>query len=116
LPSGPSPPVDHWPSRGRLTAKPLATLVVNKLRGGSFKVAAVKVPGFGDAARPCWKTSLSSLAAVSSARDPGIKPRETQSLEDVRCAKKVRIDKDKYPHDHRRHWQEIFDIQACVAL
>jgi chaperonin GroEL len=37
----------------------LATLVVNKLRGG-LKVAAVKAPGFGDrrsatAARPCWK-------------------------------------------------------------
>ncbi len=36
----------------------LATLVVNKLRGG-LKVAAVKAPGFGDQAtsKACWKTS-----------------------------------------------------------
>ena len=36
----------------------LATLVVNKLRGG-LKVAAVKAPGFGDRARRCWRTSPS---------------------------------------------------------
>ena len=37
----------------------LATLVVNKLRGG-LKVAAVKAPGFGDRrGRRCSKTSLS---------------------------------------------------------
>ena len=34
----------------------LATLVVNKLRGG-LKVAAVKAPGFGDRAQGCWRTS-----------------------------------------------------------
>jgi len=37
-------------------AKRWPTLVVNKLRG-DLHVAAVKAPGFGDAARPCWKTS-----------------------------------------------------------
>ncbi len=36
----------------------LATLVVNKLRGG-LKVAAVKAPGFGDRGRPCCRTSRS---------------------------------------------------------
>ena len=36
----------------------LATLVVNKLRGG-LKIAAVKAPGFGVAAKPCCKTSRS---------------------------------------------------------
>jgi chaperonin GroEL len=36
----------------------LATLVVNKLRGG-LKVAAVKAPGFGDRRMPCSKTSRS---------------------------------------------------------
>jgi chaperonin GroEL len=36
----------------------LATLVVNKLRGG-LKVAAVKAPGSAIAARRCWKTSRS---------------------------------------------------------
>jgi Chaperonin GroEL (HSP60 family) len=39
----------------------LATLVVNKLRGG-LKVAAVKAPGSAIAARRCWKTSRSSPA------------------------------------------------------
>jgi chaperonin GroEL len=34
----------------------LASLVVNKLRGG-LKVAAVKAPGVGDRARPCSMTS-----------------------------------------------------------
>ncbi len=36
----------------------LATLVVNKLRGG-LKIAAVKAPASVIVARPCWKTSLS---------------------------------------------------------
>jgi chaperonin GroEL len=45
----------------------LATLVVNKLRGG-LKVAAVKRQASAIAARPCWRTSLSSRAARRSAR------------------------------------------------
>ena len=40
----------------------LATLVVNKLRGG-LKVAAVKAPGFGDRRKSMLKTWLSLLAA-----------------------------------------------------
>jgi chaperonin GroEL len=36
----------------------LATLVVNKLRGG-LKVAAVKAPASATAARPCSRTSRS---------------------------------------------------------
>jgi len=36
----------------------IATLVVNKLRGG-LKVAAVKAPGFGDRRKAMWKTSPS---------------------------------------------------------
>ncbi len=40
----------------------LATLVVNKLRGG-LKVAAVKARASVIAARPCWRTSPSSPAA-----------------------------------------------------
>ncbi len=40
----------------------LATLVVNKLRGG-LKVAAVKAPGFGDRRKACSRTSRSSPAA-----------------------------------------------------
>jgi chaperonin GroEL len=48
----------------------LATLVVNKLRGG-LKAAAVKAPGFGDPARPCSRTSRSSPAASLFPRNSG---------------------------------------------
>jgi chaperonin GroEL len=40
----------------------LATLVVNKLRGG-LKIAAVKAPGFGDRVRRCWRILPFSPAA-----------------------------------------------------
>jgi len=40
----------------------LATLVVNKLRGG-LKIAAVKAQALVIGARPCWKTSLLSQMA-----------------------------------------------------
>ena len=45
----------------------LATLVVNKLRGG-LKVAAVKAPGSVTAARPCWRTSRCSPPSSSLPR------------------------------------------------
>jgi len=45
----------------------LATLVVNKLRGG-LKVAAVKAPASAIAARPCWRTSPSSRLVRRSAK------------------------------------------------
>jgi len=70
----------------------LATLVVNKLRGG-LKVAAVKAPGFGDRR----KAMLEDIAIVTGGQviseDLGIK------LENVKVgmlgtAKKVRITKD----------------------
>src|SRR5579862_1800764 len=70
----------------------LATLVVNKLRGG-LKVAAVKAPGFGDRR----KSMLEDLAVVTGGQvvsdDLGIKL-ENVTLEMLGTAKKVRIDKD----------------------
>ncbi|HEX3536194.1 MAG TPA: chaperonin GroEL [Stellaceae bacterium] len=70
----------------------LATLVVNKLRGG-LKVAAVKAPGFGDRR----KAMLEDLAALSAgeviSEDLGIKL-ENVTLEMLGRAKRVRIDKD----------------------
>ncbi|MGH7022229.1 MAG: chaperonin GroEL, partial [Caulobacteraceae bacterium] len=70
----------------------LATLVVNKLRGG-LKVAAVKAPGFGDRR----KAMLEDLAIVTGGQviseDLGIKL-ETVTLEMLGKAKKVRITKD----------------------
>src|SRR5437764_102854 len=70
----------------------LATLVVNKLRGG-LKVAAVKAPGFGDRR----KEMLEDLAIVTAGQviseDLGIKL-ENVTLDMLGSAKKVRIDKD----------------------
>ncbi|MBI3675599.1 MAG: chaperonin GroEL [Proteobacteria bacterium] len=70
----------------------LATLVVNKLRGG-LKVAAVKAPGFGDRR----KAMLEDIATVTGGQviseDLGIKL-ENVKLDMLGTAKKVRIDKD----------------------
>src|SRR5215469_6128519 len=70
----------------------LATLVVNKLRGG-LKVAAVKAPGFGDRR----KAMLEDIAVVTGGQviseDLGIKL-ENVKVNMLGTAKKVRIDKD----------------------
>src|SRR5436190_17361945 len=70
----------------------LATLVVNKLRGG-LKVAAVKAPGFGDRR----KAMLEDIAIVTGGQviseDLGIKL-ENVKLEMLGKAKNVKIDKD----------------------
>ncbi|MBI3452871.1 MAG: chaperonin GroEL, partial [Rhodospirillales bacterium] len=70
----------------------LATLVVNKLRGG-LKVAAVKAPGFGDRR----KAMLEDIAALTSGQviseDLGIKL-ENVTLDMLGRAKKVMIDKE----------------------
>ncbi|PTS91177.1 MULTISPECIES: chaperonin GroEL [unclassified Caulobacter] len=70
----------------------LATLVVNKLRGG-LRVAAVKAPGFGDRR----KAMLEDIAILTGAQvvseDLGIKL-ENVSLEMLGKAKKVSITKD----------------------
>jgi chaperonin GroEL len=70
----------------------LATLVVNKLRGG-LKVAAVKAPGFGDRR----KAMLDDLAVLTGGQviseDLGIKL-ENVTLEMLGTAKKVRIEKE----------------------
>src|SRR5207237_8235539 len=70
----------------------LATLVVNKLRGG-LKVAAVKAPGFGDRR----KAMLEDIAILTAGReiseDLGIKL-ENVTLDMLGTAKKVHIDKE----------------------
>jgi chaperonin GroEL len=70
----------------------LATLVVNKLRGG-LKVAAVKAPGFGDRR----KAMLEDLAVLTKgemiSEDLGIKL-ENVTLPMLGQAKRVTIDKD----------------------
>jgi chaperonin GroEL len=70
----------------------LATLVVNRLRGG-LKVAAVKAPGFGDRR----KAMLQDIAILTNgemiSEDLGIKL-ETVTLGMLGQAKRVTIDKD----------------------
>jgi chaperonin GroEL len=71
----------------------IATLVVNKLRGG-LKVAAVKAPGFGDRR----KAMLEDIAILTGGQliseDLGIKL-ENVTLEMLGRAKKVIIEKEK---------------------
>jgi chaperonin GroEL len=70
----------------------LATLVVNKLRGG-LKVAAVKAPGFGDR-RKAMLQDIAILAAGSViSEDLGIKL-ENVTLDMLGRAKKVSIEKE----------------------
>ncbi len=71
----------------------LATLVVNKLRGG-LKIAAVKAPGFGDRR----KAMLQDIAVLTGGQviseDLGMKL-EGVTLDMLGVAKKVRIGKDE---------------------
>src|SRR5215213_4106491 len=78
----------------------LATLVVNKLRGG-LKVAAVKAPGFGDRR----KAMLEDIAILTGGQvvseDLGIKL-ENVTPEMLGRAKKVMIDKENTTSDYDR--------------
>ncbi|MDB5594264.1 MAG: 60 kDa chaperonin 1 [Hyphomicrobiales bacterium] len=70
----------------------LATLVVNKLRGG-LKVAAVKAPGFGDRRKAMLEDIAVLTAGQMISEDLGIKL-ENVVLEMLGRAKRVRIDKE----------------------
>jgi len=70
----------------------LATLVVNKLRGG-LKIAAVKAPGFGDRRKAMLGDIATLTAGEMISEDLGIKL-ETVTLGMLGQAKKVTIDKD----------------------
>jgi chaperonin GroEL len=70
----------------------LATLVVNKLRGG-LKVAAVKAPGFGDRRKAMLEDIAILTAGEMIAEDLGIKL-ESVTINMLGRAKKVRIDKE----------------------
>jgi len=70
----------------------LATLVVNKLRGG-LKVVAVKAPGFGDRR----KSMLEDIGILTGGQviseDIGIKL-ENVKINDLGSCKKIKVDKD----------------------
>src|SRR6202048_5016617 len=70
----------------------LATLVVNKLRGG-LKVAAVKAPGFGDRRKAMLEDIAILTGGKEISEDLGIKL-ENVTLDMLGTAKKVHIDKD----------------------
>src|SRR5919107_1125319 len=70
----------------------LATLVVNKLRGG-LKVAAVKAPGFGDRRKAMLEDIAILTGGTVISEDLGIKL-ENVKLNDLGRAKKVLIEKE----------------------
>src|SRR4026208_2619322 len=89
----------------------LATLVVNKLRGG-LKVAAVKAPGFGDRR----KAMLEDIAVLTGgeliSEDLGIKL-ENVTVEMLGLAKRVTITKDDTTIIHGAGKKS--DIEARIA-
>jgi len=70
----------------------LATLVVNKLRGG-LKVAAVKAPGFGDRRKAMLEDIAILTAGTMVSADLGIKL-ENVTINMLGRAKKVTVDKE----------------------
>jgi chaperonin GroEL len=70
----------------------LATLVVNKLRGG-LKVAAVKAPGFGDRRKAMLEDIAILTGGTVISEDLGIKL-ENVRLNDLGTAKRVLIEKE----------------------
>jgi len=70
----------------------LATLVVNKLRGG-LKIAAVKAPGFGDRRKAMLEDMAILTGGQVISEDLGIKL-ENVTLDQLGTAKKVTITKD----------------------
>ena len=70
----------------------LATLVVNKLRGG-LKVAAVKAPGFGDRRKAMLEDIAILTGGTAISEDLGVKL-ENVTLQMLGRAKKVVIDKE----------------------
>jgi len=70
----------------------LATLVVNKLRGG-LKVAAVKAPGFGDRRKAMLQDIAILTGGKAITEDLGLKLEGVQ-ITDLGRAKKITVDKD----------------------
>ncbi|WP_413708824.1 chaperonin GroEL [Rhizobium sp. Rhizsp82] len=70
----------------------LATLVVNKLRGG-LKIAAVKAPGFGDRRKAMLEDIATLTGGTVISEDLGIKL-ENVTLDMLGRAKKVAIEKE----------------------
>jgi chaperonin GroEL len=89
----------------------LATLVVNKLRGG-LKVAAVKAPGFGDRRKAMLQDIAVLTGGQAISEDLGIKL-EKVTLDMLGRAKKVMIEKENTTIVEGAGKKE--DIQARIA-
>jgi len=70
----------------------LATLVINKLRG-TFKIAAVKAPGYGDRRKAMLQDVAIMVGGQAIFEDLGIQLENVQ-LSDLGRAKRIVIDKD----------------------
>ncbi len=70
----------------------LATLVINKLRG-TFKIAAIKAPGYGDRRKAMMQDVAIMCGGQAIFEDLGIKLENIQ-LSDLGRVKKVVVDKD----------------------
>ena len=82
----------------------LATLVVNKLRGG-LKVAAVKAPGFGDRRKAMLQDIAVLTGGQAISEDLGIKL-ENVTLEHARARQEGDHRQGEH-HDRRRRRQEV---------
>jgi chaperonin GroEL len=89
----------------------LATLVVNKLRGG-LKIAAVKAPGFGDRRKAMLEDIAVLTGGTAVSEDLGIKL-ENVTLDMLGRAKNVRIEKENTTIVDGAGAKE--DIEARVA-
>ena len=90
----------------------LATLVVNKLRGG-LKVAAVKAPGFGDRRKAMLEDIAILTGGQMISEDLGIKL-ENVTHRDAR-ARQARADRQGDDNHHRRRRQEGRASRAVSA-
>ena len=81
----------------------LATLVVNKLRGG-LKVAAVKAPGFGDRRKAMLEDIAILTAGQRDRRGPRHQARKRHAGH--ARARQARAHREGKHHDHRRRRQE----------
>ncbi|MCA9035592.1 MAG: chaperonin GroEL [Planctomycetaceae bacterium] len=70
----------------------LATLVINKLRG-TFKIAAVKAPGYGDRRKAMLQDIAIMVGGTAIFEDLGVKL-ENIELTDLGTARKIVVDKD----------------------
>ena len=75
-----------------LEGEALATLVINKLRG-TFKIAAVKAPGYGDRRKAMLQDIAIMVGGTAIFDDLGVKL-DSIELTDLGTARKVVIDKD----------------------